>query len=304
MASKSPSSSASFSHDDFAKALEQHDYHADKGQVVRGKVSQHTSDGAYIEIGGKSPGFLPLREASLQHVDNIADVLPLDSEGEFLVTSEQNSEGQVMLSLRQLQLKEAWENVAEIAASNKSVQVRVTGTNKGGVTGDVEGLRGFIPRSHLVEKNDLEGLIGQLLTANIIEANQETNKLVLSQRQIIQAAAITNLASGTLQSGKIVKIQPYGVFVDLNGVTGLLHITQISGARVDALNTIFQLGQEVQVVVLEIDEIKNRISLSTKVLESYPGEILEKIDDVMANAPERLAQFQAKSAAVETPSTP
>lgn len=304
MASKSHSSSASFSHDDFAKALEQHDYHADKGQVVRGKVSQHTSDGAYIEIGGKSPGFLPLREASLQHVENIADVLPLDSEGEFLVTSEQNAEGQVMLSLRQLQLKEAWENVAEIAASNKSVQVRVTGTNKGGVTGDVEGLRGFIPRSHLVEKNDLEGLIGQLLTANIIEANQETNKLVLSQRQIIQAAAITNLVSGTLQSGKIVKIQPYGVFVDLNGVTGLLHITQISGARVDALNTIFQLGQEIQVVVLEIDEIKNRISLSTKVLESYPGELLEKFDEVMANAPERLAQFQAKSETVEAPSTP
>ena len=292
-------SSASFSHDDFAKALEQHDYHAEKGQVVRGKVSQHTSDGAYVEVGGKSPGFIPIGEVSLQNVVNLQEVLPLESEWQFLVTSEQNSEGQVLLSLRQLQLKQAWENVTALVESGKAVEVRVTGVNKGGVTGDVEGLRGFIPRSHLVERNDLEGLIGRLLMANIIEANEENNKLVLSQRQVIQAAAMGKLEKDTLQSGKIVKIQPYGVFVDLNGVTGLLHITQVSGARINALDTVFRLGQEVQVVILEIDEIKNRISLSTKVLESHPGELLENFEGLMASATERFEQMQAKLAEPE-----
>ncbi|MFM7439847.1 MAG: S1 RNA-binding domain-containing protein, partial [Snowella sp.] len=170
---------------------------------------------------------------------------------------------------------------------------------KGGVTGDGEGLRGFIPRSQVVERNDLEGLIGRLLTANIIEANEENNKLVLSQRQVIQAAAIGKLEKDTLQSGKIVKIQPYGVFVDLNGVTGLLHITQVSGARINALDTVFKLGQEVQVVILEIDEIKNRISLSTKVLENHPGELLENFEGLMASAPERFEKIQAKLAEPE-----
>ena len=107
------------------------------------------------------------------------------------------------------------------------------------------------------------------------------------------------LEKDTLQSGKIVKIQPYGVFVDLNGVTGLLHITQVSGARINALDTVFKLGQEVQVVILEIDEIKNRISLSTKVLESHPGELLENFEGLMASAPERFEKKQAKLAEPE-----
>lgn len=296
MTAPSRSSSAAFSHDDFAKALEQHDYHADKGQVVRGKISQHTSDGAYVEIGGKSPGFIPMREIALHEIDDLAIALPLETEWEFLVTSEQNSEGQVLLSRRQLQLQQAWDGISEAAESGKALQIRITGMNKGGVTGDVEGLRGFIPRSHLVEKNDLDSLMGQLLTANILEANQETNKLVLSQRKVMQAQAMTTIAKGTLCSGRIVKLQPYGVFVDLNGVTGLLHITQVSGTRIQSLDKVFQYGQEVQVVILDIDEYKNRISLSTKILEAYPGELMENFEAVMSNAPERLEQVQAKLA--------
>ncbi|MEB3191010.1 MAG: S1 RNA-binding domain-containing protein [Snowella sp.] len=296
MTASSRSSSAGFSHDDFAKALEKHDYHADKGQIVRGKVSQHTSDGAYVEIGGKSPGFIPMREIGLHEIDNLAEALPLETEWEFLVTSEQNSEGQVQLSRRQLQLQQAWDEINEAAESGKALQIRITGMNKGGVTGDVAGLRGFIPRSHLVEKNDLDSLMGQLLTANILEANQETNKLVLSQRKVMQAQAMTTIAKGTLCAGRIVKLQPYGVFVDLNGVTGLLHITQVSGTRIEALDKVFQYGQEVQVVVLDIDEFKNRISLSTKILEAYPGELLENFEAVMGNAPERFEQAQAKLA--------
>ncbi|MEA5509899.1 S1 RNA-binding domain-containing protein [Crocosphaera sp. UHCC 0190] len=289
-------SQISFSMDDFAKALEQHDYHFEKGQVIRGKVIQHTTDGAYVDIGGKSIAYVPLKEADLQFEPNLAEVLPLNTDWEFLITSEQNSEGQVQLSRRQLQLQAAWENLAEIAEMGHSVQVRVTGTNKGGVIGEVEGLRGFIPRSHLQEKENLSSLVGQLLTATFLEVNQENNKLVLSQRRAIAAASMNKLEVGKLVSGKVAKIQPYGVFVDFDGVSGLLHITQVSGSRVDALTTIFQYGQDIQVMILNIDEYKNRISLSTKILENYPGEILEKFDEVMATASTRVAQAQEKMA--------
>ena len=288
----SDQSKSSFSREDFAKALMNYDYEFEKGQTVKGIVSQHTSEGAYVDIGGKSSALVPLREADIESDINLADCLPLQAEMEFLIISEQNADGQVTLSRRQLLLEKAWENVTAISEKGQSVQIRITGINKGGVTGDVEGLRGFIPRSHLVEKEDLDSLVGQLLHANFIQVDQENNKLVLSQRQLVQAAAMAQLAVGSLQEGKIVKIQPYGVFVDCKGVTGLLHIKQISGAHIDSIATLFKVGQPIKVVVTDIDEYKNRVSLSTKVLESYPGEILEQISTVMENAEERLQQAQ------------
>ncbi len=301
MTSKSTSSqesNVSFSLDDFAKALEQHDYHFEKGQIVRGKIFEHTSDGAYVDIGGKSSAFVPLKEASVQRTTTVAEYLPLQQEMEFLIISGQNEDGQVTLSRRQLELDQAWDRITEIVDSGKAVQLRVTGVNKGGVIGDVEGLRGFIPRSHLVEKEDLDALVGQVLTANFLEVDRENNKLVLSQRQFARAAAMGQLTPGALVEGKVSRIQPYGVFVDFEGVTGLLHITQVSGSHVDALTTVFRVGQPIKVLIVDIDEQKNRISLSTKVLESYPGEILENIDEVMTNAAERLEQSRAKAAEI------
>lgn len=281
--------------DDFAKALDQYDYQFEKGQIVRGRVDQHTSDGAYIDIGGKSSAFIPLREISLENVTSIAEALPIGAEFDFLITRGQDAEGQVTLSLRQLLLQKAWENAREISESGKSVQLRVTGVNKGGVTGEVEGLKGFIPRSHLIEKNDLDSLIGQLLTATFIQIDQENNKLVLSQREIARANAISQLAVGKLLSGTVVKLQPYGVFVDCGGVTGLLHAKQVTGAFFNSPMTFFKVGQAIQVVVAEIDEYKNRISLSTKILEAHPGEILENFAEVMETAAERLKQAQGKT---------
>ena len=283
--------------EDFAQALDKYDYDFAKGQIIRGTVIQHGSEGAYVDIGGKSPGFVPLREAALEEVDNIAKILPLDAEFEFLIIREQNDEGQVTLSRRQLEVKEAWDKIAEIAESGKSAQMRVTGVNKGGVTGEVEGLRGFIPRSHLQQRDGLESLVGQLLTATFLEVNPETRKLVLSQRDAMRATAIAKLEQGTLMSGRIVSMKPYGVFVDLNGATGLLHIKEVSGTHIDSLNNLFKVGQEIQVVILEIDEYKNRLSLSTKILEEYPGEIVEKFDEVMSTAEARMAQVKEKLAA-------
>jgi small subunit ribosomal protein S1 len=285
--------------DDFAKALDQYDYQFEKGQIVRGRVDQYTSEGAYVDIGGKSSAFIPLKETSLQSFPSITEILPLQAEFDFLIIRGQDADGQVTLSLRQLQLQKAWESVMELSENGKSVQMRVTGVNKGGVTGDVEGLKGFIPRSHLMEKNDLDSLVGQLLTATFIQVDQESNKLVLSQREIARAAAISQLTVGKLLSGTVVKLQPYGVFVDCSGVTGLLHAKQVTGVPFNSPMTLFSVGQPIKVVIAEIDEYKNRISLSTKVLEAHPGEILENFHAVMENAEERWEQTQAKLTAIE-----
>ncbi len=290
----SQKSTPSFSMDDFANALEQYDYEFAKGQKVRGTVVQIASEGAYVDIGGKSPGFVPTREAALGIVENLAEVLPLNEEQEFLIIREQNSDGQVTLSIRQLAIEDAWDTVEEIADSNKSIQMRVTGVNKGGITGEVEGLRGFIPRSHLQQRDNLESLVGQLLTATFLEVNREERKLVLSQRDAMRAVAMNKIEEGALMTGKIVNMKPYGVFVDLNGATGLLHIREVSNNRIDSLSTVFNIGQEIKVVVKQIDEYQNRMSLSTKVLEEYPGEIVEKLEQVMATAEERWEKAKNK----------
>ena len=274
----------SFSTDDFAKALEQHDYQFQRGQVVRGKVASYDSDGIYIDVGGKAAAFLPLDEASLQRSADLEKRLPIGEEREFLIIREQDADGQVTLSLRQLELKQAWKRLAEVQENNQTVQARVSGVNKGGVTVDVQGIRGFVPRSHLVDRDSLEALIGKALTVSLIEVDPERRRLVLSQRLATQAASLGQLEIGQLVDGRIVGIKPFGLFVDFDGTTGLLHINQISKNYISSLETVFQVGQPIKALIIDIDEQKRRVSLSTKVLENFPGEVLEKMPDVMAEA--------------------
>ncbi|MBE9221793.1 30S ribosomal protein S1 [Cyanobacterium stanieri LEGE 03274] len=285
-----------FSMDDFAKALEQeqYDYHFNKGEVVKGKVFQHDSSGVYVDIGGKSPGFVPLSEAAWQSFHDVSEVLPLDGEFEFLIIKEQDSEGQVKLSRRQLYIDQAWDNLTEIEEKGKLVQMLVTGVNRGGVTGQIDGLRAFIPKSHLIEKESLDDLLNQTIPANILQLDRGQNKIVLSQRNIAKSSAMAQLQENQVVQGKVVKLQPYGVFVDFGGVAGLLHVKQISAGHIDSINHVFKVGEDIKVVVMEIDTVKNRISLSTKVLETYPGEFLEKREAVMENAEERWANHSAK----------
>ena len=273
--------------DDFAKALEQHNYEFQKGQVVRGKVFEYDSNGAYVDIGGKSSAFLPIEEAALRTVTDLSEVVPQDEERDFLIIREQDADGQVTLSLRQLQIQQAWEDLIELQETGKVLQVRVSGANKGGVTVDVQGMRGFIPRSHLVERDNIESLIGQSLSVNFLEVDREREKLVLSQRMATQSNAFRDLQIGQLVEGKVSSIKPFGVFVDLEGVSGLLHIKQVSQKYIDNLGKLFAPGQPLKALVVDLDEGRGRISLSTRVLENYPGEMVDKMADVMDTAEER-----------------
>jgi len=274
----------SFSMDDFAKALEQHDYQFQKDQVVRGKVASYDSFGAYVDIGGKAAAYLPQDEVSIRQVTNLAEFLPEGEEREFLIVREQDADGQVTLSLRQLELKKTWEKMADLQEGSQTLQARVSGVNKGGVTADVQGIRGFIPRSHLVDRSNLESLIGKAITVSLLEVDPARKKLVLSQRLATQAVSLSQLEIGQLVNGAIATIKPFGLFVDFEGATGLLHINQISKNYISSLEAMFQPGQPIKAMIVDLDTVKNRISLSTKVLENYPGEMVEKMAEVMAEA--------------------
>jgi len=287
MAQKTPAASPAFSMDDFEKALNQHEYAFAKGQVVTGKAFSYESDGALIDIGGKSPAFLSTDEASVYRINDISSFLPLQEEREFLIIGDQNAEGQVTVSIRQLEERLIWDDLKDMQKTDRSLQVKVLDVNKGGVTVNALGLRGFIPRSQLNERENLESLVGSSLTACVIDLDQKKNKIVLSNRQASRAVNMSKLEVGQLVEGTITSLKVFGAFVEFEGCTGLLHVSQVSKKTVGDLEKVFQVGQVIKALVINIDEGKGRISLSTKILEQYDGEVLDNLDKLIEEADAR-----------------
>lgn len=283
-----------FSADDFARALAQHDFNFEVGQTVQGRPVNYDNDGVYVDIGGKATAFLPKTELSRSAQADLETSVPLNEERDFLIVRGEDAEGKVTLSIRRLEIKALWQRLAELAADGQTIEARVNGLNKGGITVDVEGLRGFIPRSHLVERDNLEALQGQLLTASFLEVDPERNRLVLSNRQAMRSTRIGELEIGQLVSGTVRDLKPFGAFVDLQGVTGLLHIKQVSQAYIPDLSKVLSIGSTIQAVVLDLDPGRGRISLSTQVLENRSGEILENLEQVMNEAEDRARRHQEK----------
>jgi small subunit ribosomal protein S1 len=275
--------------DDFAKALEAETVSFEKGTVIKGKVFSHDTNGAYIDIKGKSLAFVSIEDVG----SDLETLLPIGEDFDFLVAREQDADGQVTLSRRQLQIKYAWDKIADIQEGKESISVRVTGVNKGGVTVDFQGLRGFIPKSQLSER-DLNSLVGSTVTAVIIEADQERNKFVLSQRQASRSENFSRLQLGQLITGQVVSIKPFGAFVDFDGTTGLLHIKQISQEYIADLNAVFSIGQELKALIISLDEGSGKISLSTRVLENKPGEMINDQAEVMNSADARAPRAAQK----------
>jgi small subunit ribosomal protein S1 len=287
-------SAQSFSASDFANALAAHDYQFNVGQIVTGKVVQHESDGAYVDIGAKSLGFLPVDEASLGSAKRLSESIPIGTEQQFLIIREQNEDGELKLSIRRLQMKLAWNILLGYQAEAKVFNCRVLSANKGGVVVDAEGLRGFIPRSHLVDKNNFTGLIGKTIPVVLVEIDETRNKLIVSNRLAAQASAMSQLSKGQLVTGKVSSIRPFGAFIDFGGVSGLLHVKEISQKYVSDINSVFKEGETIKVVVMEVDESRNRISLSTKILELHQGEMLENSAQVFEEAEARLEKNISK----------
>jgi small subunit ribosomal protein S1 len=206
---------------------------------------------------------------------------------EVLVTREQNADGMVTVSCRALALRQSWEKVRQLEKEGRVVQVTINGFNRGGVTCDLEGLRGFIPRSQLLEGDNHEALVGKTVGVTFLEVNPETRKLVLSERKASTAARFSELEAGQLVEGQVVSVKPYGFFVDLGGVSGLLHHSSITGGALRDLREAFQPGERIRALVTQLDPGRGRIALNTALLEGQPGEILIAKETVMAEAEER-----------------
>jgi small subunit ribosomal protein S1 len=276
-----------FDEEAFLAALDENEPVGTTGEVVRGTVIGLESDGVYVDIGGKAPGFMPKKECGLGVITNLRERFPKGLPVEVLVTREQNADGMVTISARALALRQSWDKVRQLEKDGKVVQVKVNGFNRGGVTCDLEGLRGFIPRSQLNDGENHEALVGSTLGVAFLEVNADTRKLVLSEKKAATAARFAELEVGQLVEGHVASVKPYGFFIDLGGVSGLLHHSSVTGGVMRELTEVFRQGDAVKALVTQIDPGRGRIALNTALLEGQPGELLIARDTVMAEAVDR-----------------
>ena len=271
----------------FLEALNENEPIGATGETINGKVIALESDGLYIDIGGKAPGFMPKKECGLGVITNFKEKFSIGLEMEVLVIKEQNADGMVTVSARALILRQSWEKVASSAKNGELIQVTINGFNRGGLTCDVDGLRGFIPRSQLEDGQDYQSLVSKNLKVAYLEVNPETRKLVLSEKKAQLVSKFADLELGQLIEGEVLAIKPYGFFVDLGGASGLLHQSSITNGSIRNLREIFVEGELIKALITEIDLERGRIGLNTALLENSPGELIIDKDKVMNEASER-----------------
>ena len=297
---KAPRSVDDFDFDEnaFLAALDENEPIGNTGEIAKGAVIGVESDGVYVDIGGKAPGFMPKNECGLGVITNLKELFPKGLEVEVLVTREQNADGMVTISCRALALRKSWDTVRKFEAEGKTVEVIISGFNRGGVTCDLEGLRGFIPRSQLENGENHESLVGKKIKAAFLEVNPDTRKLVLSEKRAAIVSLFSEMEIGQLVEGKVVAIKPYGFFIDLGGISGLLHHSAVTNGSFRSLREVFNQGDLVKAMITDLDPSKGRISLNTALLEGPPGELIADKETIMKEANER--SIKARKMLIET----
>ncbi len=277
----------------FLEALNANEPIGATGETISGKVIAIESDGLYIDIGGKAPGYMPKKESGLGVITNFKEKFSIGHEIEVLVIKEQNADGMVTVSARALILRKSWEKVSSSAKNGELIEVLINGFNRGGLTCDVDGLRGFIPRSQLKDGQDHQSFVGKTLKVAFLEVNPESRKLVLSEKKASLVSKLTSLELGQLIEGEVLAVKPYGFFIDLGGASGLLHQSSLTNGSIRSLREVFREGEIIKALISEIDLEKGRIGLNTALLEKSAGELIIDKQKVMQEATERALKTKA-----------
>lgn len=273
-----------------------------EGDVVSGKVIKVEDKVAYVNVGYKVDGIVPISELSSLHIENAADIVTVGDDLELKVIK--LSDEEIVLSKRAVQAEKAWEDLQQKFEANEVFEVEVADVVKGGLVADV-GVRGFIPASmverHFVE--DFSDYKGKTLRLKVVELDKESNKLILSQRAVLDEEVekdkkqiLETLEAGQVIEGTVQRLTDFGAFVDIGGIDGLVHISQMAHKRVETPSEVLNEGEKVKVKVLSVDLENSRISLSIK--DTLPGPWEEaakelKVGDIVEGEVKRLVSFGA-----------
>jgi len=286
---------------EFASLLDAYSYNFAPGDRVVGLVLSVGKRGATVEIGAKLPAFCPAYEASVKNSTNVRAILKPGMEREFEVIPSRRGGETLLVSARIVESSLAWKRVMQLYEKNTVVEVKIRHVSRGGALVELENLQGFIPKSHLgMDLEKAKENIGKTLVAKFLEADAETNRLVLSHRLANVQNNVKDLEVGSVIKGKVVAVKDYGAFVDLGlEFNALLHVSQISYNRLFNVDQVLSVGDEIKAMVLSYDANRGRVSLSTKKLEMEPGDMLRNPAKVFDNAEKMASQFRERVAAAE-----
>ncbi len=250
----------------------------DDGDIVKGIVVKIDKDEVLLDIGFKSEGVIPSRELSIRHDVDPSEVVSLGQEIEALVLQKEDKEGRLILSKKRAQYERAWGSIEQIKEANGVVKGMVIEVVKGGLIVDI-GLRGFLPASlvELRRVRDLLPYVGKEVETKIIELDKNRNNVVLSRRAWLEETQkeqreefLFNLKPGEIREGVVSSVVNFGAFVDLGGMDGLVHVSELSWKHVDHPSSVVTVGDKITVQVLEVDHDRERISLSLKATQVDP----------------------------------
>jgi small subunit ribosomal protein S1 len=250
----------------------------DDGDIVKGTIVKVDKDEVLLDIGYKSEGVIPARELSIRHDVDPGEIVTIGDEIEALVMQKEDKEGRLVLSKKRAQYERAWGTIEKIKEDDGVVSGPVIEVVKGGLILDI-GLRGFLPASlvELRRVRDLQPYVGRSLEAKIIELDKNRNNVVLSRRAWLEETQkeqreefLENLKQGEVRRGTVSSVVNFGAFVDLGGMDGLVHVSELSWKHVDHPSSVVQVGDEIDVQVLEVDLDRERISLSLKATQQDP----------------------------------
>ena len=290
--------------EDFLAAIDATIKYFNDGDLVEGIVVKVDRDEVLLDIGYKTEGVIPSRELSIKHDVDPSEVVSVGDSVEALVLTKEDKEGRLILSKKRAQYERAWGTIEKIKEEDGVVEGLVIEVVKGGLIVDI-GLRGFLPAS-LVEMRrvrDLQPYIGKVLEAKIIELDKNRNNVVLSRRAYLEKTQsqvrqtfLNQLQRGQIRNGVVSSIVNFGAFVDLGGVDGLVHVSELSWKHIDHPSEVVQVGDEVTVEVLEVDMDRERVSLSLKSTQEDPWQHFARthgINQVVPGKVTKLVPFGA-----------
>ena len=254
------------------------------GDIVDGEVVKIDRDEVLLDIGYKSEGVIPSKELSIRHDVDPNEVVKVGDKIEALVLQKEDKEGRLILSKKRAQYERAWGNIEEVMRSGETITGPVIEVVKGGLILDI-GLRGFLPASlvDLRRVRDLHPFVGTELECKIIELDRNRNNVVLSRRAFLEESQsegrksfLEGLTKGERRKGAVSSIVNFGAFVDLGGVDGLVHVSELSWKHVDHPGEVVTVGEEVEVEVLDVDLERERVSLSLKATQEDPWKEFER----------------------------
>ena len=285
--------------EDFLAAIDATIKYFNDGDIVEGTVVKVDHDEVLLDIGYKTEGVIPSRELSIKHDVDPDEVVEVGDQIDALVLTKEDKEGRLILSKKRAQYERAWGAIEELQAKEEPVTGTVIEVVKGGLIIDI-GLRGFLPAS-LVEMRrvrDLEPYIGQELEAKIIELDKQRNNVVLSRRAFLEQTQsevrsefLHQLQKGQVRKGVVSSIVNFGAFVDLGGVDGLVHVSELSWKHIDHPSEVVTVGDEVTVEVLDVDLDRERVSLSLKATQEDPWRVFARTHAVGQIVPGKVTKL-------------